>query len=377
MGCFRIAASYVDHNGYMFGFATINLDIASFTKTKKITSLNVHPTSFRDDEGLMKQAIWARGKRFYDLRGVQYKAYRGSCLLADEYIWGTRRKQLDGRVVIDASLAPPLVGIGRLVSLDDPSVAPTIHVDEQPSHQTPRSQRRYQPAFHDPTPHPGITSRYRSIRRETSSQRALETASGANWLSRLYRRNQLERERVPNLRLPEGHKGLILAFVDGQLSDSQPFDGIIQGKGLGLTMLLAGSPGTGKTLTAEAVADRLRKPLYVMSAGELGQSAASVERELNITLEMTEKTLEYYTGMLFLTTNRGDAIDAAFQSRIHLTLQYPELSTDAKTHIWNQFLSRAPSSAVTTLEVSNLALLPLNGRQIKNIVKTASLLARS
>ena len=81
--------------------------------------------------------------------------------------------------------------------------------------------------------------------------------------------------------------------------------------------------------------------------------------------------------MLFLTTNRGDAIDKAFESRIHLTLRYPELSTDAKYHIWEQFLSRAASSALDPLEMSKLANLSLNGRQIKNIVKTASLLARS
>lgn len=81
--------------------------------------------------------------------------------------------------------------------------------------------------------------------------------------------------------------------------------------------------------------------------------------------------------MLFLTTNRGEAIDAAFQSRIHLTLHYPELSTDARYHIWHQFLARAASNTLAPLEMTKLANLSLNGRQIKNIVKTASLLARS
>lgn len=67
-----------------------------------------------------------------------------------------------------------------------------------------------------------------------------------------------------SLQLPIGHKDLILAFVDGQLpgKSSHSFNDIIQGKGPGLTMLLIGSPGTGKTLTAEAVAEKLQKPLY-------------------------------------------------------------------------------------------------------------------
>lgn len=35
--------------------------------------------------------------------------------------------------------------------------------------------------------------------------------------------------------------------------------------------------------------------------------------------------LEYYNGILFLTTNRVGQLDEAFQSRIHLTLYYPSL----------------------------------------------------
>ncbi|KAK6840139.1 hypothetical protein PG987_006005 [Apiospora arundinis] len=83
--------------------------------------------------------------------------------------------------------------------------------------------------------------------------------------------------------------------------------------------------------------------------------------------------------MLFLTTSRDDAIDAAFQSRIHLTLQYPELDFDAKEFIWYQLLelSCTPPAMVDREERSRLAKLPLNGRHIRNIVKTASLLAKS
>ena len=37
---------------------------------------------------------------------------------------------------------------------------------------------------------------------------------------------------------------------------------IIEGKGNGLIILLHGGPGTGKTLTAESVAELAEKPLY-------------------------------------------------------------------------------------------------------------------
>lgn len=93
----------------------------------------------------------------------------------------------------------------------------------------------------------------------------------------------------PNLMLPSGYKDLILSFVEGQASNKNSFDDIIEGKGLGLIMLLVGTAGTGKTLTAEAVADKVRKPLYILSAGELGQTADWVEDRLNNILKLTEK----------------------------------------------------------------------------------------
>lgn len=110
-------------------------------------------------------------------------------------------------------------------------------------------------------------------------------------------------------------------------------------------MLLSGPPGVGKTLTAEAVAETMQVPLYVMAAGDLGTESGEVERELKKICAMTTKwkavllldevdvylearsthdlernklvciflrVLEYYEAFLFLTSNRVDNIDAAF-----------------------------------------------------------------
>lgn len=54
-------------------------------------------------------------------------------------------------------------------------------------------------------------------------------------------------------------------------------------------ILLVGTPGTGKTLTAEAVADNTRRPLYILSTGELGNEAGQVEHRLNEVLRLAEK----------------------------------------------------------------------------------------
>ena len=55
-----------------------------------------------------------------------------------------------------------------------------------------------------------------------------------------------------SLVLPEDHKELILALAESQVQHRENFDDVIQGKGKGMIMLLSGSPGVGKTLTAES-----------------------------------------------------------------------------------------------------------------------------
>jgi hypothetical protein len=88
------------------------------------------------------------------------------------------------------------------------------------------------------------------------------------------------------------------------------------------------------------------------------------------------RVLEYYRGILFLTSNRADTIDTAFQSRIHLTLHYPDLDAAAKRSIWERLISRSqPHSTVDEKSYSKLSELPLNGRQIRNTVKISLLLA--
>lgn len=55
---------------------------------------------------------------------------------------------------------------------------------------------------------------------------------------------------------------------------------VIAGKGEGSIFLLHGPPGVGKTLTAEAIAELLHKPLYTVSMGELGTNPESLESNL-------------------------------------------------------------------------------------------------
>ncbi|KAM0811853.1 putative AAA+ ATPase domain-containing protein [Seiridium cardinale] len=118
----------------------------------------------------------------------------------------------------------------------------------------------------------------------------------------------------------------------------------VEGKGRDPILLMFGPPGAGKTLTAEAVAEECHAPLYSMSASDLGSSPSEVEKSLDSAfescalcvegLERNElvsiflRHLEHYQGVLFLTTNRIQTIDLAFQSRIDLIIPFEFLTPD-------------------------------------------------
>ena len=81
--------------------------------------------------------------------------------------------------------------------------------------------------------------------------------------------------------------------------------------------------------------------------------------------------------MMFLTTNRVSDFDAAFESRIHLTIHYPALDTASRLKIWRAFVSLGEDeSGLSEGDLEGLAENEMNGRQIKNVVKTGRLLAK-
>ncbi|KAF1971941.1 P-loop containing nucleoside triphosphate hydrolase protein [Bimuria novae-zelandiae CBS 107.79] len=213
---------------------------------------------------------------------------------------------------------------------------------------------------------------------------------------------------------PQEQKDLILSFAESQVKSREDFDDFIQGKGRGIIMLLAGPPGVGKTLTAESVAEAMRAPLYSIGAADLGNKPSALENKLHDILEMCSKwnavllldeadvfmearstadlernklvavflrLLEYFSDIMFLTTNRLENMDAAFESRIHLTLNYSDLDKTSRKHVWSTFLTthartkHSNVGAFTDAELEKLAKVQLNGRQIKNVLKTAMLLA--
>lgn len=218
-----------------------------------------------------------------------------------------------------------------------------------------------------------------------------------------------------SLVLPTNQKSIVRALVEShKFHAAKTIDDVVQGKGKGLVSVLHGPPGTGKTLTAEGISELLRCPLYMVSAGELGTDPAKLEFELqkildiahswgavllldeaDVFLEKREvhdihrnalvsiflRLLEYFQGILFLTTNRVETFDDAFQSRIHVALRYGDLTTKAKRSVWNMFIEMCRAQkgcevgVFSDKDLDALSRHQLNGRQIKNIVRTAQALA--
>lgn len=102
------------------------------------------------------------------------------------------------------------------------------------------------------------------------------------------------------------------------------------------------------------------------------------------------RVLEYFSGVIILTTNRVGEFDEAFRSRIHVSLYYPKLDQDATLQIWKRNLERLRKSDLQ-LDFSEDEIRAFaeqrwldneekpshhwNGRQIKNAFQTALALA--
>lgn len=212
-----------------------------------------------------------------------------------------------------------------------------------------------------------------------------------------------------HLVLPGNEKELAWAFVENKTLSNNSFDDFVPDKGRGIIILMFGPPGVGKTYTAEAVAEKSRVPLYGMSAGTLGTRPKQVEAALDRALELCRlwnamllldeadvflsarsdtdlarnelvavflTKLEYYQGICFLTTNRISSLDHAFQSRVDLFLPYRDLEPEARRQVWDNFIKRAGGDKfeVDAEGLDELSRIELNGREIKNLIKSAHLL---
>ncbi|KAF5012012.1 hypothetical protein FDECE_1907 [Fusarium decemcellulare] len=399
----RVKVHVLDWNGSRFGYREQQWDLESFEGFRKVTDLPVFPLRAHPDRERIKKRLIERGRSFEELcdrRGVSN--YNG--LVIDDSGWEPKTIFLSERIIVDAN------AFYRFQHLSVPNVK---EFDARREEQQANSSR---PVDDDPTKNQETATltddqcllavpqvRGFALKAKQWYKFAVNDITPVVWNEQL----------LGNLVIQEQEKRLLLALVSHTVKQKdEGFDDFVEGKGKGLILLLAGPPGVGKTLTAESVAEELKRPLYRVGAGDLGLSANKVEcylkrafdlcshfnavlliDEADVFLEKRSSdnlaqnelvsvfltTLEYYQGVLILTTNRTGEIDSAFESRIDIILTYDNLNQDSRRQVWSNFLGRLPSESVkiNNTDLDHLSKWKVNGRQIKSAIKTARIMANS
>jgi hypothetical protein len=428
----------------------MKFEIRSFAGEQAIHSLNIIPARFFPENlekqgGLpMAQHQIEMGKMYWELcKRSTYKEYDGPLKEKGSDTPGTYK----GRVIVDAE-GYDLHGNFNQAPFRGPprGVPPGMHHpppsrDHLPAF-APRcsckvcsAQTREEPGqfadFEDLNPKTDAAPKSNLYYTACSSTVPAFLLSERRWgyvNVDLLKEVKADREAFKYLVLEDEIKLTVKALIgkfaseDGKVSP-WPRD-LVKNKGEGRIFLLHGSPGVGKTCTAECVAELTHRPLLSLTSGDIStnMTAPCVERNLNHFLALGERygalvlldeadvyleerrtkdlarnglvsiflrALEYYRGVLFLTTNRVEAFDSAFTSRIHVALHYRRLSDEDRMRIWTNNFERLERDSAGKVYVSRSArdyalggsdearALRWNGREIRNGLQTAVALAET
>ncbi|KAG6839442.1 hypothetical protein C0991_002530, partial [Blastosporella zonata] len=353
---FEIHCAILTNDGTHFGRAVIEATIKTFSGTVRIQDLDFLPLRCHPDHEKIYAHVVSRGAVFSRLNQEIFETSTSS---AFEEIWDPRSEEpqlriftANGRVMINS----------ESFRMFEPNSSINLRV--------------YQP-LEDP-----------NLTDDERRGFALENLTDVKWSNTAF----------DYLVLEDDKKLVIRALIRQHSNRKNTFDDIISGKGKGLVGLLSGNPGCGKTLTAEAVAEAAQMPLYVVGAGDLGQSAKDVDAKLlrifelatrwnavvlldeadvflhkrtalaldqNALVAVFLRHLEYYQGVLIMTTNMKENFDPAFESRIHFCMHYPDLNQDSRKIIWKSFIRRVlgDQTGFTEDQYNYIANNELNGRQ--------------
>ncbi|KAG5719296.1 ATPase family AAA domain-containing protein 3B [Termitomyces sp. T112] len=417
--------------------------LGSFKGATKIQSLDAYPLKYHPDPDKLRAALLKRGKKWVGLNGVHHMQYSG--IAAFKRSPRITKHSVDGRIMIDRATFRRMNPDYQFpLEYTVPTMAPVPYIPPQVS--ADRLPRKRSPPSPDILPSPPIspiippmahtysplwnpfdsgTLVQSSIANRDSSDNELTDEDliltstvvyGFSLSDKMWFEFDVEEVRpvewnedaFANLVLPSDRKDLLRSLVEAHHRELG-FDDFIKGKGHGLVINLFGPPGVGKTFSAEATSEHVKRPLYIVGGGDLGTKAANMDTalerifdvatawkaivlidEADVFLEQRSlhdlernamvavflRHVEYYRGILFLTTNRVQAFDEAFLSRIHVALHFYELSQTSKEQVWTAFIGKLRvSHSVTQEQIKELATRNINGRQIKNAVRTAQSLA--
>ncbi|KAK5936471.1 hypothetical protein PMZ80_011292 [Knufia obscura] len=351
---FELQCQYLDFDGKVFGTVTERLPIERFHGARPITTLDIYPLYFHPTPNKIMQSLIERGRNFIYARIIIKKTEEG---FFSDFIT-TQQRVMDGET--DLANLPE----DKLV-LCPPTVL-------------------------------GF-----SLNDKFWGEYAVDHIQGIEPSSALF----------DHLSIPIRMKNTIRSLTRGHLGplkDAKRSGSSMSIVGSGTRILLHGPPGVGKTLTAEALSEYHRRPLYSVSAGELSSDAGELDPQLTdifrvacawnaillideadvflqrraeLTLERNRlvavflRKLEHFDGILILTTNLVDHFDSAILDRMHLQMQYHPLDKAARKEVVIGFLtSLCGEDGLSNFGADYLdrfACMNVNGRQIKNTVSIA------
>ncbi|KAG2024096.1 hypothetical protein CC2G_001684 [Coprinopsis cinerea AmutBmut pab1-1] len=394
--------------------------LPNFRGAVKIDSLDAYPLKYHHDEAGLREAALKRGQKWVSLMGVHHKQYDG--VAAVKSMGKILKHNVRSRVMIDRATF-------RRLNPNYTFPQPVPTQVEQVDLSNPRNQNYDMYGNYIATP-PPLPATAGDVVQQNAAEESPQNAelteeellltpaaiygfslSDKMWLElniELVQDVEWNSEAFSNLVLPQGRKDLLQSLIESHHRELG-FDDFIKGKGHGLVINLYGPPGVGKTFSAEATSEHVQRPLYVVGGGDLGTTASeldlALERvfdvatawkaivlidEADVFLEQRSlhdlernamvavflRHVEYYRGILFMTTNRVRTFDEAFLSRIHVALHFQQLSQESKEQVWSAFIKKAGAAdSITPEQIKVLAKRNINGRQIKNAVRTAHSLA--
>ncbi|KAJ5159958.1 ATPase AAA-type core [Penicillium canariense] len=385
---------FSDHNGTVAGqakqvFKIYQKEAFGAENPAVITELPVYPREFVKGHDRLEERLIERGRRFLLLQGMSIKAYDGPA----KYLKEPYHRIYDPFMADWPGVWLPYTELGRVIvdrkTYQEEQIANGVNVQVQET--DPLLCPPYQYGF--------------SIARKEWARFLVDCLTEVRW----------EKDVWDSLIVGGRPKLVLQSLVTSHAYPEDARDQMRQ-KGKGLVVLLYGTPGSGKTLTAETAAEGTQKALIMTSLGELNKEdstwafearlrlilryatiwkAVVLMDEADVFLEARDdhgdnntrnalvavflKELEYFSGVVFLTTNRIRSFDRAMKSRIHLALEYSPPGIETRQQIWQQILSTIPPKDTDVdLDdaIDHFVAVKLNGREISNTINTARTIAR-
>lgn len=206
--------------------------------------------------------------------------------------------------------------------------------------------------------------------------------------------------------MPDVENGVLDAISQFQNKNQWKQWGLNSLREQGAAVLLAGSPGNGKTVIAKWMASRIRRGFKMLSATDLGGGGAPGDAERavesffeyckgqgNITIFMdecdhllldrgmvTETTwqigttealmvqMSEYPGLIICATNYEKNLDKALEQRFLSIIRVPRPDFEHRLILWEMKLPKSFPFRPTDREMRKLANYDLNGRQIENVI---------